>query len=104
MQQPNPKSPAPPRPRPALGETQLRALTVKQTEAAHPGVQGRLRSWIHRADSGDPEFTGLRQAVIRVGRSVLVDELRFVEFLRQRSLIPPAPDRRFGLHTRPSRR
>jgi hypothetical protein len=87
---------APPRPRPALGETPIRALTVKQTEAAHPGVQGRLRSWIHRADSGDPEFAGLRQAVIRVGRSVLVDELRFVEFLRQRSLIPPAPDRRRG--------
>jgi len=95
MQQPSQKS-APPRPRPALGETQLRALTVKQIEAAHPGVQDRLRSWIHRADSGDPEFAGLRHAVIRVGRSVLVDELRFVEFLRQRSLIPPSPDRRSG--------
>jgi hypothetical protein len=82
------------RPKPALGETQIRALTVTQVEAAHPGVQGRLRSWIHRSDAGDPNFAGLRHAVIRVGRSVLVDELRFVEFLRQRSVIPPAPDRR----------
>jgi hypothetical protein len=83
-------------PRPPLGETRLVACTVKQIEERNPGVQGRLRAWIHRADRGDPEFAGLRVAIIRVGRSVLVDELRFVEFLRQRSLIPPAPDRRHG--------
>ena len=96
MQQATKKSPAPPRSRPALGETQIRALTVNQVEERNPGIQGRLRQWIHRADAGDPEFLGLRQAVIRVGRSVFVDELRFTEFLRQRSLIPPAPDRRGG--------
>lgn len=82
--------------RPPLGATQLVALTVKQVEMRHPGVQGRLRAWIHRADAGDANFAGLRPAVIRVGRSVLVDELRFVEFLRQRSEIPPSPDRRAG--------
>jgi len=96
MQQVKRKSPAPPRSRPALGETQLRALTVNQIETAHPGTKGRVRGWIHRADSGDPEFAWLRQAVIRIGRSVFVDELRFVEGLRQRSVIPPAPDRRGG--------
>jgi hypothetical protein len=80
--------------RPALGETQIVACTVRQIEERHPGVSGRLRAWIHRADAGDPELAGLRRAVIRVGRSVLIDELRFVEFLRQRSVIPPAPSRR----------
>jgi hypothetical protein len=80
-------------PRPLLGETQLFVCSVLQIEQRHPGLQGRMRGWIHRADSGDPEFAGLRRAVIRVGRSVLIDELRFVEFLRQRSLIPPAPPR-----------
>lgn len=80
--------------RPALGETQVVACSVKQIEERHPGVQGRMRAWIHRADAGDPNFAGLQRAVIRVGRSVLIDELRFTEFLRQRSLIPPAPGRR----------
>ena len=81
-------------PRPPLGETQIVACTVKQIEQKHPGVSGRLRAWIHRADAGDPEVAGLRLAVMRIGRTVLIDELRFVEFLRQRSVIPPAPDRR----------
>jgi hypothetical protein len=72
-------------PRPALGETQLCACTINQIEERNPGVKGRMRSWIHRADRGDPEFAGLRHAIIRVGRSVLVDELRFIEFLRQRA-------------------
>lgn len=96
---PKPK-PAAVRTRPPLGATQLVALTVKQLELRHPGVQGRVRSWIHRADAGDANFAGLRTAVIRVGRSVLVDELRFVEFLRQRSEIPPSPDRRIGTRDR----
>jgi hypothetical protein len=80
--------------RPPLGETQVVALTVRQVEERHPGLQGRVRAWIHRADAGDPNFAGLQTAIIRVGRSVLVDELRLVEFLRQRSQIPPAPSRR----------
>jgi hypothetical protein len=90
-----------PLPRPSLGETQVVACTVQQIEQRHPGVQGRLRAWIHRADRGDPALAGLRRAVIRVGRTVLVDELRFVEFLRQRSLIPPAPNRRRSAGERP---
>jgi len=86
--------------RPTRSPAPLVALTVAQVEQKHPGVQGRLRQWIHRADAGDANFAGLRTAVIRVGRSVLVDELRFVEFLRQRSEIPPAPDRRIGTRDR----
>jgi hypothetical protein len=80
--------------RPPLGETQIVACTVQQIEERHPGVRGRLRAWIHRADSGDPEMAWLRLAIIRIARSVLIDELRFTEGLRQRSLIPPAPNRR----------
>ena len=82
------------RPPPPLGETQIVAYTVKQEEAKHPGVQGRLRAWIHRADAGDPALALLKLAIIRVGRSVLIDDLRFTEFLRQQSIIPPAPSRR----------
>lgn len=88
--------PASTRPRPPLGATPMRALTVKQVEERHPGAQGRVRGWIHRADANDAAFAWLRPAIIRIGRSVLIDELRFVEGLRQRSEIKPAPDRRHG--------
>lgn len=74
----------------------LRAYSVLQTEARHPGVAGRLRSWIHRADAGDASFAGLKPAILRIGRSVLIDEATFTDFLRQRSGLPPAPDRRGG--------
>lgn len=69
------------------------AVTVKQIEQRHPGVQGRMRSWIHRADSGDVELAWLKAAIIRVGRSVLIDQARFDEGLRQRLMISAAPSR-----------
>ena len=84
------------RPRQPLAKSPLCAVTVKQLEARQPGIAGRVRGWIHRADAGDAAFAWLRPAVIRIGRSVLIDELRFVEGLRQRTEIPPAPDRRLA--------
>ena len=53
-------------------------------------------AWLSGRPGAVHQFAGLKPAVIRVGRSVLVDELRFIEFLRQRSEIRPAPDRRLG--------
>jgi len=71
----------------------LRALTVGQLEVAHPGVTGRIRTWIKRADAGDPAFVSLRHAIARVGRVVLIDEVKFREFLYQRTAAPPAAPR-----------
>ncbi len=70
------------------------ACTVKQITERHPGVKGRLPQWIHRADAGDPAFAWLKFCVIRVGRSVLIDDVRFRESLYQRTAIPAAPSRR----------
>ncbi|MFO1306610.1 MAG: hypothetical protein U1F54_23040 [Burkholderiales bacterium] len=62
-----------------------------------------MRSWIYRADRGDPEFATLRPAIIRIGRSVLIDETHFRRFLVERSLQPPSqarnPDGRAGRRT-----
>ena len=72
----------------------LRAYSIAQIEARHPGVKGRLRQWIYRADAGDADFAWLKFCVIRVGRSVLIDEVRFRDSLYQRTAIPAAPARR----------
>jgi hypothetical protein len=75
---------------------QVRALTIEQAEAAQPALAGRLRKWITRADAGDVDYIGLRRAIIRVGRSVFIDEHRLIDFLYQRSAMPPAPARNQG--------
>lgn len=72
----------------------MRVYTIEQIEAEHPGVKGRLPKWIHRADAGDPEFAWLKLCVIRISRSVFIDDVRFRDGLHQRSAIPPAPSRR----------
>lgn len=72
----------------------IRACTIAQIEAQQPGVKGRLRQWIHRADAGDADFAWLKLCVIRVGRSVLIDEVRFRDSLHQRTAVPAAPSRR----------
>jgi hypothetical protein len=77
----------------------IRAYSIDQIEADNPGIKGRLRGWIHRADAGDPEFAWLKFCVIRVGRSVLIDEVRFRDSLHQRTAIPAAPSRRRGGET-----
>jgi hypothetical protein len=72
----------------------IRAYTVDQIEADNPGLKGRLRTWIKRADAGDPAFAWLKFCVIRVERSVFIDEVRFRDALHQRTAIPAAPSRR----------
>lgn len=72
----------------------IRAFSVDQIDAAHPGIKGRLRTWIKRADAGDPAFAWLKFCVIRVERSVFIDEVRFRDSLYQRTAIPAAPSRR----------
>ena len=74
----------------------MRAYSVDQIEAEHPGTKGRMRTWIKRADAGDPEFAWLKFCIIRLGRSVLIDEVRFRDSLYQRTAIPAAPSRRNG--------
>jgi len=81
------------KPLPAPEPPALRALTVDQIEALHPGCAGRVRQWIKRCDARDVEFLGLRLAIIRIGRSVLVDEIRFRNFLYERSAAEPATAR-----------
>lgn len=74
----------------------MRAFSVDQIEAEHPGVKGRIRTWIKRADAGDEDFAWLKFCIIRVGRSVLIDDVRFRDSLYQRTAIPAAPSRRTG--------
>lgn len=69
----------------------IRAYSIDQIEAEHPGIKGRLRQWIKRADAGDVAFAWLKRCVIRVERSVLIDEIRFRDSLYQRTAMPPAP-------------
>ena len=72
----------------------MRLLTVEQSEERHPALKGRARTWIHRADQGDPDYVGLRRAIVRVGRNVFLDDFALTEFFYQRSAMPPAPSRR----------
>ncbi len=74
----------------------MRACTKDQIEEAHPGVKGRLSQWIYRADAGDPEMVWLKFAIIRIGRTVLIDDVRFRDGLYQRTAIPAAPARRIA--------
>jgi len=66
-----------------------RLITVEQTEAQHPGLEGRLRGYILQADLNSPEFAGLRDAIVRLGRSVYIDEVKFLEWIATRRASPP---------------
>lgn len=73
----------------------MRLVTVAQCAEEHPGLDRmRVQKLISRADSGDPEFIGLRPAIVRLGRSVYLDSVKFRAFLRAHSSAPPAPSRR----------
>ncbi len=65
-------------------------LTVAQIEEKHPGLKGRVRGIIFRADFNDPDYGGFREAVIRLGRSVYIDEVPFLVALRAHAGHPPA--------------
>jgi len=77
-----------------VAHPEMRLLTVSQAENTHPGTKGRWRTWIHRADAGDPDYGWLRPFVVRVGRSVFLNEHALSAFFYQRSAMPPAPSRR----------
>lgn len=68
-------------------------LTIRQFESKHPASARRLRGWIFRADIGMPDFSGLSDAVIRVGRSVMVDEPTVLRWLASRTNQPKSPAR-----------
>jgi hypothetical protein len=73
---------------------EIRLLTVEQSEDKHQALKGKLRTWIHRADAGDADYVALRRAIVRVGRSVFLNDVALTEFFYQRSSMPPAPSRR----------
>jgi hypothetical protein len=71
----------------------MRVCTIDQEEAEHPGIKGRLRQWIKRADAGDPSYRWLVFCIVRVGGSVFIDDVKFRDGLHQRTAITPAPSR-----------
>lgn len=77
-----------------------RLLTVAQLEEAHPALKGRVRGYIVRADYNSGGFDGLRDAVVRIGRSVYIDEPRFLGWVQSHRGAAPAlprnPDGRAG--------
>jgi hypothetical protein len=68
-------------------------LSVPQFEERHPGFRGRTRRLIFEADNGEPECIGLRPAIIRLRRSVLIDEALFLQWLVSHAAMPKSPAR-----------
>lgn len=68
-------------------------LTIKQFEERHPGTKNRMRNYVLRADAGISGFEGLRASVIRVGRSVMLDESGVLDWLSSCCGNPPSPAR-----------
>src|SRR5688572_29911012 len=81
-----------------------RILTVPQIEERHPALKGRMRGYILRADLGLSQYVGLADAVIRVGRSVMLDEVAVLKWLEGRKHQPRSrarnPHGRPGKHGR----
>jgi hypothetical protein len=74
---------------------EMRLLTCDQVEEAHPAFnKQKLRTLISKADNGDPNFADFKAAIVRVGRSVFIDDVRFRAILSARRNLPPAPSRR----------
>jgi hypothetical protein len=77
-------------------------LTVSQIEDKHPALQGRMRGYIMRADLGLSNYEGLSVAVIRVGRTVMLDESAVLHWLESRTQQPKSrprnPHGRVGKH------
>lgn len=88
-------------------EYPARIVTVNQLEEKHTALKGRVRQFILRADLAAPDYVGLRDAVIRLGRSVYIDEVRFLDWFRGHSGNPPAqarnPHGRGGKNSRAKR-
>lgn len=89
-----------PVPQPTDGPPRL--LTVAQLEAAHPALKGRVRSFVVRADCYQAGYDGLREAVVRIGRSVYIDEPRFLGWVQtHRGAAPAQPRNPHGRGGRP---
>jgi hypothetical protein len=87
---------AQPRTEAKLPKPEPELLTVKQIEEHHPALKGRVRGWLHRADTGDPDLAMLRLAIVRIGRSVFLSRPHFAQFLELHRCMPPAPARGRG--------
>jgi hypothetical protein len=78
-------------------------LTIQQFEERHPGTKNRMRHYILHADAGCAGYDGLKVCVIRIGRSVMLDESGVLDWLSSHSGHPPSPARnphgRAGLST-----
>jgi hypothetical protein len=73
-------------------EYPARLVTVSQYETKNPGLKNRMRGYILRADLNSPDFAGLREAIVRIGRSVYLDEPRADSWLNtRRSCSPTRP-------------
>jgi hypothetical protein len=68
-------------------------LTIQQFEEKHPATRNRMRGWILHSDAGFHGFAALRNCVIRVGRSVMLDEAGVIDWLASHSGRPPSPAR-----------
>jgi hypothetical protein len=79
----------------------MRVCTVEQEEAEHPGLKGKLRDWNKQAYAGNPDYAWFTLCIIRVGRTVLIDDVRLRDMLYQRTALPPAPPRNPEGKTRP---
>lgn len=78
---------------PIKSEVKGPILTVTQFEERHPGTRKRMRGFILRSDIGYPDYVGLRDAVIRVGRTVLLDEAAVIRWLEARKRQPRSEGR-----------
>lgn len=79
-------------------EASTRLLTKKQLAERHPALAGRIPHFVVRADRGDPDYVGLRRAIVRIGRSVYIDEPPFEHWLN--TLRGAAPDQPRNPHGR----
>ena len=76
----------------ALASRAVRLITVPQAVERHPAFEGRIRGFIVRADRQEPDYAGLRAAIVRIGRSVYLDEYKFLDWVdSRRAAAPDAP-------------
>ena len=71
-------------------EYPAKLVTVAQYETNNPGLKNRMRGYILRADLHSPDFEGLREAIVRIGRSVYLDEPRADSWVNTRRTAPAA--------------
>ena len=77
---------------PDLPPQEIRALvTVRQFSEKHPAFsQGSLRNLIHLSSErytskGKIPGNGLRLALVRIGRKLLIDEAKFFQWIEQQN-------------------